>query len=1511
MKTSLWKKIESRVGLRKKKAIRNYLLVAAAVLLGLSISHILSNPAQTLEAKLNYIDAQDNGVQFVVGAQKDVLPEESKLVVEEITGDQYDELVAEVLKDENYSDEYVYHVYDVRVEHEGQEIEPNGEVSVKLEMDAELDGANYDVIHLAENGTGYDMEVLVNGAETEEQAINAEFSVEGFSPFIIVEYIKIVIPGPITTVTDTMKVTVEQTELGYPELRGIHQYSAFGSYYGVDPSIANMVAMKVQFEDDKLKDSTYQISDCVITFDNGGLEPRSSEGKNKDNWYLLYIDYSKGLVDDHYRQKKYYVYEPDEVTSKKVTMENGKVVSVSFNPREFGSGTYVLVEKGILVASGTGGGNTGTVENYMIKINGEIGYCFNIDRNGPNRSLSYRKITNATAKEFFGSAYSPRKDGDTQEEWEENLKANLMRVIYNGYPNNAGYGNNPNAGLYALIEKGTVSYYNPNKKYNYKSTAEQRFYGATQMAVWYYTDNLDLATLTMSFEMQNVIFSPTANKDMLEVYLALTGRNPDGTKCGGTTGVACKYELQEPPGGSSLDIYISPRQSYQHILNASFGNKKITVSKVDLSTKQEVAGATLWIQGTTKSGESVDVRWVSQGTAHVVNLDEGEYTLTEIFPPAYYLKADPIDFRIVNVNGELVLQIKQSDGTYVDQKDSKVTMYDERIPDDTETVRVVKKWGSGTTKKAIYVQLFLNGQPYKDADGNLYIQKLDESNNWGESWEGWKDLPKGKDYVYTVKEVVYDSTTGEWVESDEYRITYTKNSSSTTTTTTNWIKQTGSNNKINGEGQYVITTSKDEYVLKAGVGNTVEFVDAKNYDLNNPTDDIIWIAVPGKDGNHHVLFSKDTGYALTLSRNMGSKTYIEAGFTTGSLDTLYGSSMLEKTGAVIGIKQGTYGATYAEGGNNGGVWGIVRDKYGLDDPSITTPDLYDPNHVMVSYDQAKESMQYWQNAYDAYTKYYAEGDDQVHITSSGQFWINNYYFVGQNKVGTSGSCWTYNVRKKDTNGTTDDQTVWTVLNEATKSLKYPISLKKSVAETGISNLTVVADIYKATGVDTDAYIPGTDNKVRGVLVKGDLTIGSDYVTIDDLEPADYYVYEKSVSDPRVTLNSKAFKITINADGTYSYDGQGNMLIANGNGCFNLVNRYQKTEIKLAKIATGGTTLLSGAKFTLYKVDANGTLTIDGKKVVMVSEITTSATANTVKNLEIGEYYLVEDKTPNDNYYVKLSKPVHFEITGTTNGNSATVDFKIKLLEADSKVTLDEDKFIFVVANDTKEQNIRFQVEKFSTKDKDSAIVNGNIDASKRLVGAKFKLYVGVNGDTTGGSGKSKIGYDAYHLKDADGNYLYAYDTGVEVTSSTGTVQVQYQYNKYPGTDITFDKDTVFYLVETEAPNQYLNITYVFTFKALYDADGNVVVDGDGYVKIDESSVEVMLLGSAGVGSVNGQWLNVDGKDVYVIAFYDSPVEYRLPETGGMGTWGYTLWGAMLLCGSALYMYIRREEFIEG
>ena len=104
-----------------------------------------------------------------------------------------------------------------------------------------------------------------------------------------------------------------------------------------------------------------------------------------------------------------------------------------------------------------------------------------------------------------------------------------------------------------------------------------------------------------------------------------------------------EFEVKEDGTVTSI-VFYNEKQKQETKPN------KVAISKQDMSTKQELPGATLVIKDA--NGKEID-RWVSTNEVHYVELEKGTYTLTEVIAPkGYVLSTETITFT-VDENGNV------------------------------------------------------------------------------------------------------------------------------------------------------------------------------------------------------------------------------------------------------------------------------------------------------------------------------------------------------------------------------------------------------------------------------------------------------------------------------------------------------------------------------------------------------------------------------------------------------------------------------------------------------------------------------------------------------------------------------------------------------------------------------------------------------------------------------------------------------------------------------------------
>jgi uncharacterized surface anchored protein len=164
------------------------------------------------------------------------------------------------------------------------------------------------------------------------------------------------------------------------------------------------------------------------------------------------------------------------------------------------------------------------------------------------------------------------------------------------------------------------------------------------------------------------------------------------------------------------------------MFNQPISEKNVTISKRDITTNEELPGATLEVKDS--EGNIID-KWVSDTKDHEIkNINAGTYTLTEtIAPEGYVLSSETITFT-VNENGT----IADKDGNKVD----KVVMYNKPI---STTDVDVSKQDITTSKELPGASLEV-----KDSAGNII-----------DKWVSTNEVHKIKNLVegtYTLTETI-------------------------------------------------------------------------------------------------------------------------------------------------------------------------------------------------------------------------------------------------------------------------------------------------------------------------------------------------------------------------------------------------------------------------------------------------------------------------------------------------------------------------------------------------------------------------------------------------------------------------------------------------------------------------------------------------------------------------------------------------------------------------------------
>ena len=265
---------------------------------------------------------------------------------------------------------------------------------------------------------------------------------------------------------------------------------------------------------------------------------------------------------------------------------------------------------------------------------GDVAYCFNDHRSFPDSAFSPRKTL--YTKEL-GTAAKFEELADTERVTGEDLYNGLVRVIYDGYPNNK-------SGI----------------KERYGLTDGQ-FRQVTQYAVWYYTDTFNMPA------------RDTSGNNFTE-----NEKNAFNDLVNSTTAI---------PAGTKLDIYRAKDNSYQNLLSGHFQpntptptptptTKEVEFSKVKLGGT-ELAGAQIEIyKGTQKVSE-----WTSTTASKKIQLEPGTYRFHEEAAPAGFLAVTDFTFT-VKADGTVELGTIAQGETVV-AASGKITVTDNAKPEPT------------------------------------------------------------------------------------------------------------------------------------------------------------------------------------------------------------------------------------------------------------------------------------------------------------------------------------------------------------------------------------------------------------------------------------------------------------------------------------------------------------------------------------------------------------------------------------------------------------------------------------------------------------------------------------------------------------------------------------------------------------------------------------------------------------------------------------------------------------
>ena len=267
---------------------------------------------------------------------------------------------------------------------------------------------------------------------------------------------------------------------------------------------------------------------------------------------------------------------------------------------------------------------------------GDVAYCFNDHRSFPDSAFSPRKTL--YTKEL-GTAAKFEELADTERVTGEDLYNGLVRVIYDGYPNNK-------SGI----------------KERYGLTDGQ-FRQITQYAVWYYTDTFNMPA------------RDTSGNNFTE-----NEKNAFNDLVNSTTTI---------PAGTKLDIYRAKDNSYQNLLSGHFQPNTPTPTPTPAPTTKEIEFSKVRLGGTELAGAQIEIykgtqkvsEWTSTTASKKIQLEPGTYRFHEEAAPAGFLAVTDFTFT-VKVDGTVELGTIAQGETVV-AAGGKITVTDNAKPEPT------------------------------------------------------------------------------------------------------------------------------------------------------------------------------------------------------------------------------------------------------------------------------------------------------------------------------------------------------------------------------------------------------------------------------------------------------------------------------------------------------------------------------------------------------------------------------------------------------------------------------------------------------------------------------------------------------------------------------------------------------------------------------------------------------------------------------------------------------------
>ncbi len=473
-------------------------------------------------------------------------------------------------------------------------------------------------------------------------------------------------------------------------------------------------------------------------------------------------------------------------------------------------------------------------------------------------------------------------------------------------------------------------------------------------------------------------------------------------------------------------------------------------------------------------------------------------------------------------------------------------------------------------------------------------------------------------------------------------------------------------------------------------------------------------------------------------------------------------------------------------------------------------------------------------------------------------------------------------------------------NNALNDDREPAPVKLGVRAAGMDNAetdNVDESIFAVMDVSAETSWGGSSNISTGLMKveNGTQTIyehGHDFTLTEDVDPSARYHWELEADTYRpmvITDSANGFdtptavmlkKVSSSEDYDYVID-DGYYAIQSGTAALTATN-HRRSNLNLVKqvIDNAGNTISSGQLFEFsIRIDdptINGAT--DGQDIWFSVQTDPNDTATVVKDLNVdgaepefkdGErtgFFHVHDNT---DFTVKIQPGWNLRVINLPSKTKYIITESAAAGYTFDSAAADQGTFTLTEGTTTgngtiDEANTQYTVTyKNRTETKNVSIWKTDLDHAAITTGAEFALYSAEN-------------YDDAAEKAADGaKPLVTGTTGSDAILTLGAIPVG-EYR----------------LVETRAPKGYNPAASAI--RITVEANGVTAIQGTGMAEVAQDSEE---------NPYHQYWVAGQESGTYQIRVWNNP-GVELPNTGGMGTTGLYLIGALMAAFAGIALWVR-------